>query len=70
MSNTNTLTGKIKFWNSAKGFGFLTEDQSGKEYFSHITNVNGNEIPNENDEVTFEISEGKRGPAAVNITLL
>lgn len=70
MSKESVLTGKIKFWNSAKGFGFITEDETSKEYFAHITNVKGEDVPQENDEVTFEVTNGKKGPAATNISLL
>ena len=70
MSNNATLTGKIKFWSGEKGFGFIKEDVTEKEYFVHISGVNGSEIPNNDDEVTFEIFEGKKGPAANNVTLL
>jgi CspA family cold shock protein len=57
-------TGKVKFYNEEKGFGFITED-GGKDIFVHASGL-VDEI-RENDEVTFEITEGKKGPNAVQV---
>jgi len=57
--------GTVKFFNDAKGFGFIKSD-NGQEVFVHATGLI-HEIQ-ENDEVTFEIQEGKKGPSAVNVT--
>jgi CspA family cold shock protein len=57
--------GTVKFFNEAKGFGFIkTED--GQELFVHVTGL-VHEI-RENDEVTFDIENGKKGLNAVNVT--
>jgi cold shock protein len=69
MSNEKTLTGKVKFF-SDKGFGFVTEDESGKEYFVHISGVNNGDELKEDDEVSFELAEGKKGLICVNVNLL
>ena len=61
-------TGTVKFFNEAKGFGFITEEGSNKEHFVHITGVN-DEI-REGDEVQFELQEGKKGLNAVNVTVI
>lgn len=61
-------TGKIKFFNESKGFGFVVEEGSGKEYFVHISGLK-DEV-RENDEVTFDIQDGKKGPNAVNVKLI
>jgi CspA family cold shock protein len=58
--------GTVKFFNADKGFGFITEEGTGKEVFVHISECSGNNL-NEGDLVTFEIGEGKRGPNAVNV---
>jgi cold shock protein len=59
-------SGKVKFFNISKGFGFIIADD-GKELFFHFTGtidkVTGDDL------VTFEIEEGKRGPKAINIQL-
>ncbi len=57
-------TGTVKFYNEAKGFGFIT-DESGKDIFVHATGLI-DEI-RENDSVNFEVAEGKKGPNAVSV---
>lgn len=61
-------TGTVKFFNDSKGFGFIVEPDSGKEYFVHVTALNGQEIK-EGDEVTFEVKETPRGLNAINVNL-
>jgi CspA family cold shock protein len=60
-------TGTVKFFNETKGFGFIKEEESGKEYFVHVTGLV--DKIRENDNVTFEIQEGKKGLNAVNVKL-
>ena len=60
-------TGTVKFFNSTKGYGFIKEDESGKEYFVHVSGL-VDEI-NENDKVTFDLEEGRKGLNAVNVKL-
>lgn len=59
--------GTVKFFNNTKGFGFITEEGSGQEIFVHVSGVK-DEI-RENDSVTFEVEEGRKGPNAVNVRL-
>ena len=59
-------TGTVKFYNEAKGFGFIT-DENGTDIFVHATGLNS-EI-RENDSVTFEVTDGKKGPNAVNVSV-
>jgi cold shock protein len=59
-------TGKVKFFNESKGFGFIVDDNSGEEIFVHVTGLSGLTI-RENDEVSFDVQEGKRGLNAVNV---
>ncbi|MFN8255511.1 MAG: cold shock domain-containing protein [Bacteroidales bacterium] len=59
--------GTVKFFNKTKGFGFIKDNQSNKEYFVHISGL-VDEI-RENDEVTFDLKEGKKGLNAVNVKL-
>lgn len=61
--------GKVKFFNETKGFGFIKETGSEKEYFVHISGVNESTLK-ENDEVSFDLVEGKKGLNAVNVTLV
>lgn len=69
--NTNKETimkeGTVKFFNNAKGFGFITVKDSGEEVFVHTSNLI-DEI-RENDNVTFEIEEGEKGLSAVKVSL-
>lgn len=60
-------TGTVKFFNETKGFGFIKDDESGKEYFVHVTGLS--DKIRENDTVTFDIQEGKKGLNAVNVKL-
>lgn len=57
--------GTIKFFNESKGFGFVKEDESNKEYFVHVSGLV--DQVKENDEVTFELEEGRKGLMAVNV---
>lgn len=67
-------TGKIKFFNDEKGFGFITPDAGGKDVFVHFSAVirNGNSRVSlqEGQEVQYETEMGKRGPQAVNVQLV
>ncbi|GET32008.1 hypothetical protein PbJCM13498_08710 [Prolixibacter bellariivorans] len=59
--------GTVKFFNKTKGFGFIKDEESNNEYFVHVTGL-VDEIQ-ENDEVTFDLQEGKKGLNAVNVKL-
>jgi cold shock protein len=59
------LTGTIKFFNASKGYGFIKDDQSGQEVFVHVSGLI-DEVQ-ENDTVTYEVKEGKKGLNAVNV---
>ena len=59
--------GTVKFFNDTKGFGFIKDQESDKEYFVHVSGLI-DEI-NEDDEVTFDLQEGRKGLNAVNVKL-
>jgi CspA family cold shock protein len=59
--------GIVKFFNESKGFGFIKDANSQKEYFLHSSGLI--DRIKENDEVTFDLQEGKKGLNAVNVKL-
>ncbi len=60
-------TGKVKFFNEIKGFGFIIDTETEEEYFVHVSGVI--DKIKENDEVSFELQEGRKGLNAVNVKL-
>ncbi len=60
--------GKVKFFNESKGWGFIKQDD-GQEVFVHYSNIQakGFKTLKENEEVEFEVSEGAKGPQAINV---
>lgn len=57
--------GTVKFFNESKGFGFIKDEETKQDFFVHVTGLL--DQVNENDEVTFDIEEGKKGLMAVNV---
>ena len=58
-------TGKVKFFNESKGFGFIIEDDSENEVFVHVSGLT--EMVHQDDHVSYEIVEGRKGLNAVNV---
>lgn len=57
--------GTVKFYNETKGFGFIIDTDSSEEYYVHSTGLK--DKIGENDKVTFDLEEGKKGLNAVNV---
>jgi CspA family cold shock protein len=57
--------GTVKFFNDSKGYGFILDSESNSEIFVHVTGLI--DKPENNDKVTFEIVEDKRGKKAINV---
>jgi CspA family cold shock protein len=61
--------GTVKWFNSEKGFGFIAQDGGGPDVFAHYSNISGNGYREltEGETVTFDITQGQKGPQAENI---
>jgi len=60
--------GTVKFFNTEKGFGFIQEENTNTDIFVHVSGLIDN--IHENDEVTFDTQDGKKGVNAVNVQLV
>lgn len=60
--------GTVKFFNEAKGFGFISPADGGKDIFVHSSGLSTRTI-RENDKVVFDVQQGDKGPNAINVRL-
>ena len=60
--------GTVKFFNDSKGFGFIVDEDTGKDIFVHVSGL-VDEVK-ENDEVTFDVADGRKGLNAVDVKLV
>lgn len=72
MEVVNMETGTVKFFDNAKGFGFITVEGTEKDVFVHFTAINSDDYKtlNDGDRVQFEIVAGERGDQAANVTVI
>ncbi|MCW5197720.1 transcription antiterminator/RNA stability regulator CspE [Buchnera aphidicola] len=63
------IKGKVKWFNEAKGFGFITPEDGSKDVFVHFSSIQGEGFKTleEGQNVEFEIQEGPKGPSAINV---
>lgn len=59
----------MKFFNEEKGFGFITPDDGGKDVFVHANGLDGVSIT-EGDKVSYDTEDGRKGPNAVNVSVI
>ena len=62
------MTGTVKFFNESKGYGFITNDETGKDIFVHATALNGLTL-HEGDKVSYEEEEGRKGIVAAQVQM-
>ena len=64
--------GKVKWFNEAKGYGFIENNDGGSDVFVHYKSITteGYKTLNEGDQVSFEITQGPKGPQAINVVKL
>lgn len=60
--------GTVKFFNEAKGFGFITPEDGSKDVFVHVNGLNDD--IREGDKVSYDVEEGRKGPNAVNVNVV
>jgi CspA family cold shock protein len=63
------MTGTVKFYDDSKGFGFITNEETGNDIFVHVSNLNGVEL-READNVEYDEEEGRKGVVAANVQVL
>ena len=63
------MKGKVKMFNAARGFGFITGDD-GKDVYVHTSMIEGGAVLNLGDSVEYEVEEAQRGPRAKNVKKL
>jgi cold shock protein len=63
------MQGTVKFFNESKGYGFITNDDTKRDIFVHITALNG-ETLQEGDRVEYEETEGKKGVNATEVRVI
>lgn len=69
MDEVDTVrSGRVKFFNHEKGYGFILDDVTGESYFAHANNLI--EEITENDRVNFELGSGPKGPVALQVSLI
>ena len=63
-------TGKVKWFNPTKGYGFIKPDDGGEDLFVHHSSIQGEgyESLKEDQSVTFDVEDGEKGPQATNVS--
>ena len=66
------VNGKVKWFNGSKGYGFITRDDGEADVFVHFSAISGDGYKSleEGNAVEFEVTQGQKGPQAVNVKLI
>lgn len=69
---SNTVTGTVKWFNESKGFGFIEQDNGGKDVFAHYSQIasSGFKTLSEGQRVSFVVTQGQKGDQASNIVAI
>ena len=62
-------TGTVKFFNESNGYGFITDEETGKDIFVHASGINAEEL-REGDRVSYEEEEGRKGKVAAKVAVI
>jgi len=62
-------TGTVKIFNESKGYGFITDEETGKDIFVHASGINAEEL-REGDRVSYEEEEGRKGKVAAKVAVI
>ena len=63
------MTGTVKFFNESKGYGFITNDETGEDIFVHVTALDGVQL-NQGDKVEYSETEGRKGMVAADVQVI
>ena len=65
-------TGTVKWFSATKGYGFISAEDGGRDIFVHYSGIQGDGYKSlsEGDQVEFEISDGRKGPQAINVSVI
>jgi len=63
------MTGTVKFFNESKGYGFITNDDTGRDIFVHATALDGLQL-NQGDKVEYQETEGRKGVVASDVHVI
>lgn len=68
----NKMTGSVKWFDAAKGFGFITPADGSKDVFVHFSAIQSSDFKtlDEGQQVEFSVEQGQKGPSAVNVVAL
>lgn len=61
-------TGKVKFYNSEKGYGFIVNEETSKDIFFHMSGITDHWEPQEGDKVAFNVGQNNKGESAIDIS--